>query len=102
MHRFVIAILIILNICASHCLGQAVGASVAGTVKDPQGSAMPGAVAKFTNTATGVVTSTLTNDSGNYRAANLQPGAYELTIASPGFAMTVQKGINLTVGAELL
>jgi len=82
--------------------GQTIGGAISGTVKDQQGSVMPGATARFTNVETGVTTAVLSNSSGSYRATNLQPGHYDLTISLPGFARGMQKNFTLTVGAELV
>jgi hypothetical protein len=96
------ALLLIGTLLTQTLLSQTIGGAITGTVTDQQGSVMPGAVAKFTNSETGVTTSMLANSAGTYRATNLQPGHYSLTVTLPGFAVGVQKNINLTVGAEVV
>ncbi|HEV2986459.1 MAG TPA: TonB-dependent receptor, partial [Vicinamibacterales bacterium] len=77
------------------------GGAITGTVKDSGGGVLPMAIAKFTNTATGVTTSTLTNQEGLYRTANLQPGHYRLEVSASGLATGVQPDVVLNVGAEI-
>lgn len=90
-------------VCGSALLlAQTVGGTITGTIKDPQGSIMAGAIINLTNAETGIGNSQLSNTSGIYRAANLQPGHYDLKVTSPGFAIALQNGVNLNVGAEVV
>jgi len=50
-------------------------AQLGGIVSDPSGALLPGVTITSTNTATGVVTTTLTNESGAYSFPSLQPGS---------------------------
>lgn len=79
---------------------QVVGATLSGTVSDPQGATTPNAKISIKNVATGAVRDVTTNDSGLYSAPNLQPGPYEMTVTSEGFGTVVEKDITLTVGAQ--
>ena len=81
---------------------QTVGGTITGMVKDPQGSTIPTTQVRLVNVETGVSTEQLTNTSGIYRAANLQPGHYDLTVTNPGFAIGVQQNVTLNVGAEVV
>jgi len=60
-------------------------AVVTGTVGDASGALIPGVTVKATAVDTGVVTTTLTNESGSYNFANLLPGKYTLSASLPGF-----------------
>lgn len=60
-------------------------ATVSGTVSDASGALIPGASVKATAVETGVVTETVTNESGAYTFGNLLPGKYTVTAALPGF-----------------
>jgi hypothetical protein len=70
-----------------------------GTVTDPQGAAVPSAKVAITNTATGVVNNTVTNDAGLYSVPALVPGTYTVTVEAAGFQKTEQKNIILNPGA---
>jgi hypothetical protein len=85
----------------NYALAQAVGGTIAGTVKDVQGGVLPEAVAVFTNTNTGVRTTVQTNGDGLYRASNLQPGPYDVKITFSGFSTGVKSGVVLNVGANV-
>src|SRR5713226_9650631 len=79
--------------------GQVSGATLTGVVADESGSGVPDAKVSIKNVGTGTVREQTTNGDGLYSAPNLLPGTYEVTISAKGFQTTVQKGIELTVGA---
>src|SRR5215472_19089431 len=60
-------------------------ASIQGTVMDPQGNAVANATVTITNQDTGVVRTTVTSTEGFYRASELPPGKYTVTIEATGF-----------------
>jgi hypothetical protein len=80
---------------------QVSGGTISGKVTDSTGALLPGAQVAIRNTATGVTTSLVANEEGIYRAANLLPGDYEITASAPNFTSFLQKGVTLTVGADL-
>src|ERR1700722_12317958 len=59
--------------------------SLQGTVTDPQGAVIPGAVVTITNTETGVVRKEPTDANGVYRILPAPPGPYKVEIQKPGF-----------------
>ncbi len=81
--------------------------SIAGLVSDEQGAAIPGAAVQITDTATGSVQTTMTNESGRYAIVNIAPDTYTILVTKPGFAVqkiTAQKvdvGTALTINATL-
>ncbi len=80
---------------------QVSGGTVSGKVTDSTGALIPGAQVAIRNTATGVTTNLVANDEGIYRASNLLAGEYEITASAPNFTSFLQKGVTLTVGADL-
>ncbi len=60
-------------------------ASIAGTVVDPSGAAMPDVVVSLHNTSTSVTRKTATDSSGGYSFQAVEEGAYDLQITQPGF-----------------
>ena len=61
----------------SHALlGQAVSATLVGTVTDNTGAIVPKATITIVETATSISHVDLTNGSGNYTFPNLTPGNY--------------------------
>ena len=78
--------------------GSSAVAQLNGTVLDESGGAVKGAAITLRQTDTNRTYTSTSNDSGYYAIANLPAGHYELTTAFKGFATTVRKGIELTVG----
>src|SRR6185369_14858803 len=64
---------------------EGINASLSGTVSDPTGALIPGVEVTAKNTATGVTSTTITNESGTYRFPSLQPGSYEVGATLSGF-----------------
>lgn len=75
--------------------------TITGTVTDPSGAAVPGATIAIRNTATGIERKIDSNDAGNYVAAFLQPGPYEVQASKTGFSGVLRKDIMLQVGQTL-
>src|SRR5580698_11220660 len=69
----------------SALLAQSTTGTVVGTVKDPQGAAVNGAVVNLTNTGTNAKHATMTSDTGGYQFVNLEVGNYKMTVEAPGF-----------------
>jgi hypothetical protein len=83
-------LMILLSVClaAQHGVAQTVTGAVRGTITDPSGAIVSGATVTATNTASGVATTTKTNNTGEYSIRFLQIGQYKLTVAAQGFATT--------------
>src|SRR5437870_5014720 len=79
--------------------GQAT-AQISGTVKDQSGAVLPGVEITATQTDTGIVRTTVTNETGSYVLPNLAVGPYKLDAALPGFRTFVQSGIVLQVNGS--
>jgi hypothetical protein len=76
-------------------LGQAVNATLLGTVTDATGAAVANAKVTATEATTGALHQSATNESGNYTFPDLQPGPYTVTIEAKGFKRVTQENINL-------
>src|SRR5215468_7682849 len=74
---------------------QSENATVGGTVQDSTGAFIPGVSVTATNTATGVVTTVVSNEAGAYQFASLQPGTYDLKAELPGFQTASTKAFQL-------
>jgi hypothetical protein len=85
---------------ATNAFAQGGSGTLTGTVLDASKALIPGATIAALNTATGVTTTTLSNDSGAYNLPSLPPGVYRLTASLPGFQTStfnnVQLGTNET------
>src|SRR5437870_3779510 len=59
---------------------------ISGKVVDPNGAAVAKAAVTVKSVGTSAQRDTTTDDSGNYILTNLQPGLYDVTVKSSGFA----------------
>jgi hypothetical protein len=79
--------------------GQAVNATLLGTVTDSSGAAVANVKVTITETNTGITRFSQTNDSGNYVFPDLPPGTYTVTSEQPGFKRESRAGIDLIVNS---
>jgi hypothetical protein len=77
-----------------------VGGNVGGVVRDNTGGVIPGATMTITNTNTGVSQTLQTGAEGNYRAVNLQPATYEISVEVSGFS-TLKRIVQVMVGTDV-
>jgi hypothetical protein len=68
---------------------------LAGTVTDSTGQVLPGATVVARGLGTGLVQSTVTSGSGEWRLAGLPVGNYELAFELPGFKKFLRTGITV-------
>jgi hypothetical protein len=71
--------------------------NITGTVRDPQGAAVPKAEVTITEEKTNVSRTVTTNDDGFYNAAALPAGIYTISAGPTGFKKTVTSGLQLHV-----
>ena len=75
-------------------------AQISGSAKDQTGAVLPGVEVTATQTETGTVRNTITNESGSYVLPNLTIGPYKLEATLPGFRTFAQTGIVLQVNSS--
>src|SRR5262245_18592747 len=93
MRRKIVGLVFISLLVANAAFAQ--NGQLSGTVTDQTGALIPGVSITATNTATGVVTTTLTNDSGAYTFPSLQPGVYRMSAELPGFQTSTVPNLEL-------
>src|SRR5215831_12812635 len=71
--------------------------SLSGIVTDSSGAVVPHANLQLTNTETGVVLTTISNEAGLYRFLFLNPGQYKLVVSISGFKTFERGNIQLNV-----
>lgn len=82
--------------------GQAnTAGSLSGTVNDPSGALVSGAVLTLTQPSTGFQRSTTANSTGAYSFADLAPGQYILKATARGFADSIFNGVTVATGRTL-
>src|SRR5262245_21912307 len=74
--------------------------NITGVVKDTTGAALPGVTVGVTGPNIVGTQTSVTNESGIYRLANLPPGDYQLSFALSGFK-GLRKSIHVSVGSMI-
>ncbi|HEY1731244.1 MAG TPA: carboxypeptidase regulatory-like domain-containing protein, partial [Terriglobales bacterium] len=77
----------------------AVDGAIGGNVKDKSGASVSGATVTIHNDGTNAEQTTESDASGFFRVIHLQPGAYSVTVAAPGFETFKSQHIDVTVGS---
>jgi hypothetical protein len=80
-------------------MGQAVNATLLGTVTDSSGASVANAKVTITETNTGIGHTSQTNESGNYIFPDLPPGTYRVIAEQSGFKRESRAGIDLIVNS---
>src|SRR5712692_3726661 len=98
----VVAAAIALCAIAVPATAQITTASVAGTVKDPQGAVIPGAgVTLISETRGTQLADVVTNSEGDFTFVNVPPDRYTLQIALEGFKTLNRTGLIVGAGERL-
>src|SRR5688572_20846194 len=70
---------------STQIFAQSGNATLGGTVSDATGALIPGVTVTASNTQTGIVSTVLSNETGAYNFASLQPGVYSVSAELSGF-----------------
>ncbi len=99
--RYTLRLLGALTIFASGSFCQEYRATLLGVVTDRSGAAVPGASVVATNLDTGLRSTTVSSQEGNYLIPFLQPGKYSLRVERAGFQAIEQSPLELRVNDRL-
>jgi hypothetical protein len=91
LYQTLLLALVMLGTAASAQIGGT--GSLQGTITDPSGAVVPGAIVTATNTSTNATSIQNTGSAGFYSLAALPPGSYSITVTAPGFEKLVQQNI---------
>src|SRR3984893_15596030 len=86
---------------ASVIVAQTSTGEVNGTVTDPNGAAVPGALIKLINQSTEIENQATTNQSGYFTFVNVKPAAYTLRVEVPGFKKAQTEPFDVSVSATV-
>lgn len=75
--------------------------TIAGTVTDPTGAAIPGAKVTITEVATNLSYTVTTGAAGEYVRPALKPGLYTVTAEAQGFRRVQQENVTVTGGDRI-
>ncbi len=101
LFRALMAVITVCALTSETAFAQAT-AQMSGRVTDETGAVLPGVTVTATQTQTGLLRSTVTNEAGAYSLPSLPIGPYRLEAMLPGFRTFVQEGITLLVNANLV
>jgi hypothetical protein len=99
LHRLAIAVLFTLSASLSGHAQEA-RATIGGKVFDPAKAVVYNATVSVVSVDTGVIQTTTTNHSGEWRVQALNPGFYTFSIAAPGFRTADYDAVELQVGDQ--
>ena len=99
MYRNIVFIGLCLILGLGAASAQSNYALVRGSILDPQHRPIVGARVRVTSTNTGTERDVVSNATGLYEVAGLQPGSYSLTVDDRGFKQSAQN-IDLEVGQQ--
>jgi hypothetical protein len=94
-----LALLVVVSVLAFSALAvaQSATSSLRGTVTDPKGAVMQGALATLSNTSTGFLRTAKSGSDGVYQFLEVPPATYTLTVTATGFATVKQDRVTLQV-----
>ena len=97
-----ITIFLALLLCSMPLMyGQFRTGSISGTVADSTGAVIPNATVVLTDEATKAKRDSVSNSSGFFNFASVQPATYTITISAAGFRSWEEQGITLTQGNNI-
>src|SRR5581483_11176896 len=95
------AVLLLLTVFFAHAFAQTTNATLGGTVSDASRALIPGVTVTATNTQTGIVSTTVTNETGSYNFPSLQTGVYKVSAELPGFQTQSYSDVTLGVSQQV-
>ena len=81
-------------------VGQVIKGSISGTVTDPQGAVVANAQVKAKNAETGQVSTTTSDNAGNFRLNLLSVGSYVVEVTAQGFKTATHTNVPVAAGAD--
>ena len=100
-NRRLVLLVLCLLLSATSLFAQSSTGSIAGTITDDQGGALPGVTVTVTNVDTGVSRTTVSNASGYYQIALLPPGTYRADAQLEGFQTTRRDKVVVNIGTDV-
>src|SRR5438552_8192743 len=101
MRRLLLAVVVSCFVLPALTFAQSSNATVSGSVSDASGALIPGVSVTAKNTQTGIVSTVLSNESGTYNFASLQPGVYDLSAELTGFQTHTYSAVQLGLSQQV-
>ena len=101
MGKSLVAALLLCAAVSTYTFAQTSNATLGGTVSDATGALIPGVSITVTNTQTGIVSTTVSNEAGAYQFPSLQTGNYRARAELPGFQTQTYNEVVLGVSQQV-
>jgi Carboxypeptidase regulatory-like domain/TonB dependent receptor len=98
MQRAVACLSFLLVLALSTAFGQTFRGAINGTVTDPTGAVVAGAMVTATDTGTNIAHSMAATSDGQFSFQDLPPGAYAVKVTASGFQTTTISNVIVTAG----
>jgi Carboxypeptidase regulatory-like domain len=94
MRKVMLAIMMTALLAVS-VFAQGTRGTIGGTITDPNGAAIPGAVVTLRDNNRGTENKTVSNESGDFQFLEVEPATYSITISANGFAPSSIKEVRV-------
>src|SRR2546421_457790 len=98
MRVLLASVTVLMVVSAAMAQAQSNAGDLQGTVRDPNGAAVPNASITARNTGTNIAREATSNDDGYYKIVNLPPGQYKVTVKATNYKTALIPALTLTVG----
>ena len=83
---------------AGESAGQGTSGTIRGSVRDPQGSAVPSAVVEVVTRGTALTRRATSDADGSFVVPDVPPATVDITVTAPGFGEARRTGVVIEVG----
>src|SRR6266542_5116270 len=101
MSLYIPALLVLVVLPGGRLEAQSIAGNIGGTLVDPSGAVIPGVQVTLINEVTTESRTTVSNDTGEFVFAAVQPGTYTVKAEKTGFRGFNRKGILLTASERV-
>src|SRR6184192_3761276 len=101
MRVLLASVTVLMVVSAAMAQAQSNAGDLQGTVRDPNGAAVPNASITARNTGTNIMREATSNDDGYYKIVNLPPGDYEVTAKVSNYKTAIIPSVKLTIGQTI-
>jgi outer membrane receptor protein involved in Fe transport len=96
---YLLTVLLVLGCISPNSYSQGIiTGGISGTVVDPAGAIIPGALAKVVSESTGTSFQVLTNNEGAFQIADVPLGSYSVSITASGFGSATVNHVQVVAG----
>src|SRR6266566_615954 len=101
MSFYILALLVLVVLLGGRLGAQSIAGNIGGTLVDPSGAVIPGVQVTLINEGTTESRTTVSNDTGEFVFAAVQPGTYTIKAEKTGFRGFNRKGVAVTVSGRV-